>query len=192
MSQQGTAIPLLALRLTRSTVLADSVIQSGCRHIYFSPIGDDYSANATELYYTTDGSTPTIPPTGTSTLYSSPVSVGVSETLKAIGGATGYNNSAVGSAAYTINLGPTYAAANYPSSGGPATQTLSIPIPAGATVIVSTGSYNGGSAAALSVTDSSGGNTYAETVSYAGSYPGFGLGQRECNSCRNFGDLYKW
>ena len=53
------------------------------------------------IYYTTNGSTPT---TG-STLYSGPVSVSVSETLKAIATASGYTTSDVGSAAYIINTG---------------------------------------------------------------------------------------
>ena len=76
----------------------------------FSPVAGSYSsiqsvtitsANSTAIYYTTDGSTPT---TG-STLYTGAISVSTSETIKAIGVATGYSNSAVGSAAYTISLG---------------------------------------------------------------------------------------
>ncbi len=78
----------------------------------FSPAAGTYTgaqsvtiacANATVIYYTTDGSTPTNPPTGTSTLYTGAITVSVSETLQAVGGASDWNNSAVGSAAYTIN-----------------------------------------------------------------------------------------
>jgi hypothetical protein len=50
------------------------------------------------IYYTIDGSTPT----PSSTPYTSPVTVASSETLNAICTATGYQNSAVGSAAYVI------------------------------------------------------------------------------------------
>jgi hypothetical protein len=56
---------------------------------------------AAVIHYTTDGSTPT----ATSATYSTPVSVATSLTLKAIATATGFTNSAVGSAAYVINTG---------------------------------------------------------------------------------------
>src|SRR3984957_2269956 len=50
------------------------------------------------IYYTTDGSTPT----PRSTLYTGPITVSASQTIKAIGVLTGFSNSLVGSAAYTI------------------------------------------------------------------------------------------
>ena len=50
------------------------------------------------IYFTTDGTTPT----AASTLYSSPIAVSASETLQAIAIATGYAESAIASAAYTI------------------------------------------------------------------------------------------
>ena len=75
----------------------------------FSPGAGTYSAAQTvtisdttsgaNIYYTTNGSTPT---TG-STHYSSPVTVSVTGTLKALATHTGDTNSAVGSAAYTIS-----------------------------------------------------------------------------------------
>ena len=73
----------------------------------FSPVAGSYassqtvtitSVGATAIYYTTDGSTPT---TG-STLYTGPITVSTSETIKALATAIGYNNSAIGSAAYVI------------------------------------------------------------------------------------------
>jgi O-glycosyl hydrolase len=54
------------------------------------------------IYYTLDGSTPTT----SSTKYTSAISVASTETIKAIATATGYSQSAVASAMYTINLAP--------------------------------------------------------------------------------------
>lgn len=52
------------------------------------------------IYYTIDGSTPTT----SSKKYSAAISVSSSETIKAIATAGGYNNSAVGTATYTVHL----------------------------------------------------------------------------------------
>lgn len=79
----------------------------------FGPLAGSYNAPQTvtitsvtpgaALYYTTDGTAPTI----TSTQYTGPIAVKASETVQAIAVASGYTPSAVGSAAYTITgLGP--------------------------------------------------------------------------------------
>lgn len=52
------------------------------------------------IYYTTNGSTPTT----TSSVYTTPIAVGSTTTIKAIAVKSGMNNSAVASATYTINL----------------------------------------------------------------------------------------
>lgn len=90
----------------------------------FSPVAGSYSGTqsvtistitaGSTIYYTTDGSTPTV----FSTLYSAPVSVLATETIKALAVKSGLANSAVASAAYTItHAGPApvnlASAANY-------------------------------------------------------------------------------
>jgi hypothetical protein len=75
----------------------------------FSPVAGTYTnaqsvsisdaTSGTTIYYTTDGSTPTT----SSAVYKGAIPVGTSETLQAIAAETGYNNSPVATAAYTIN-----------------------------------------------------------------------------------------
>ena len=74
----------------------------------FSPAAGTYTSTQTvtisdtttgaTIYYTTNGATPTT----SSTQYKAPITVRSTETIKAIAVATGYTNSAVGSAKYTI------------------------------------------------------------------------------------------
>lgn len=78
----------------------------------FSPVSGTYTSVQTvtisdatsgaAIFYTTNGSTPTT----ASTQYTGPITVNSTETIEAIATASGFSNSAVGTAAYTINLPP--------------------------------------------------------------------------------------
>ena len=75
-----------------------------------SPVAGTYTSAQTvsitdgtagaSIYYTTDGSTPN----ATKTLYTGTISVGTSQTVKAIAIKSGYNDSAIASSAFVINL----------------------------------------------------------------------------------------
>jgi len=71
------------------------------------------STASSTIYYTTNGSTPT----HSSSAYSAAISVASTETIKAVCSASGYTDSAVASATYTINTSPP----------GAATPTFSVP-----------------------------------------------------------------
>jgi len=85
------------------------------------------ATSGASIHYTTDGSTPT---SSSGTIYSSPVSVGGSATLKAIASKGGFADSSVTSATYTINLGGPPPTVNFEA------ESIS-PVGTGATVSIS-------------------------------------------------------
>ncbi|HEY3704741.1 MAG TPA: chitobiase/beta-hexosaminidase C-terminal domain-containing protein [Terracidiphilus sp.] len=97
----------------------------------FTPAGGSYSSTqsvsistttaSAKIYYTVNGTTPTT----SSTLYSGPISVSASETVKAIA-VVGSTSSAVGSAAYTIST--TVATPAFTPASGTYTSTQSVSI----------------------------------------------------------------
>ena len=103
----------------------------------FSPGGGTYTAaqsvtitSATagaSIRYTLDGSTPT---STTGTVYSGAVTIGTTTTLKALAYKTGWSNSAVTTATYTVNL-PTAAAPVFSPGGGTYTSAQSVAITSG-------------------------------------------------------------
>jgi N-acetylneuraminic acid mutarotase len=86
------------------------------------------ATSAPTIYYTTDGTTPTT----SSSAYSGPITLSSTETLQAIATAAGFNNSAVASATYTINLPPPdFSVADSPAlmtvnAGSSGTTTVSV------------------------------------------------------------------
>ena len=89
----------------------------------FSPAGGTYAGAQTVtitdatagavIYYTTNGATPTT----ASSVYSTPITVSSTESVKAIAVLTGFSNSLVGSATYTLNL-PLAATPAFSPAGG--------------------------------------------------------------------------
>jgi hypothetical protein len=118
---------------------------------------------SSSIYYTTDGSTPTYPITGTTQQYTSPVLSNPSGTtvFKAIAVATGFIQSAIGTASYTVTalqaVTPTFS----PSAGtysSAQTVAVSSPTPSatiyvtfdGSTPTTSSASYPSGQAFLIS------------------------------------------
>ncbi len=101
---------------------ASYIIQASVATPTFSPAAGTYNSSQSvtlsdatpdaTIYYTTDGSIPTT----SSTVYTGPMTVGSTETLKAIAAVTGDSNSAVASAAYTITPLPFFTLAASPTS----------------------------------------------------------------------------
>ena len=80
------------------------------------------STSGATIYYTTDGSTPT----AASTQYTGAIAINGSETLRAIAIASGYSNSAVAQAAYTLNLSVTTPVISVATGTYTATQSVTI------------------------------------------------------------------
>ena len=88
------------------------------------------------IYYTTNGTTPT----GSSTKYTAAISVTSTETIEAIAIASGYTNSAVASATYTIQI-PTVGTPTFSPAAGTYTSTQNVTISdttSGATIYYTT------------------------------------------------------
>jgi len=113
----------------------------------FNPAGGTYTSaqsvtisdvtSGATIYYTTNGTTPTT----SSSVYSGPITVSSSETIEAIATASGFTQSAVGSAAYTITLPPPAATPTFSPAGGAYSSAQSVTISdatSGATIYYTT------------------------------------------------------
>jgi hypothetical protein len=135
------------------------VIEKPAATPVFSPTAGTYTAaqsvkitDATAgavIYYTLNGATPTT----ASTRYTGPISVAISETLKAIAVASGYTNSAVATATYTI--GYPIETVVVTSSG---TNVLTIPVGGSAAFAVASENQSGQSYPSVTVKTSTGAN----------------------------------
>ena len=107
-NHDNTIIKAIAIKGGTNSTVASATYRLTCATPTFSPTAGEYvgtqsvtisseTSNA-NIYYTTNGSTPTT----SSTLYSGAITVSSSQTIKALVTKSNYTNSAVGSAAYTI------------------------------------------------------------------------------------------
>ena len=111
----------------------------------FSPGGGTYSSVQTvtisdatsgaAIYYTTNGTTPATTAGGSTLAYAGPITVTVTETIQAIAVATGFSNSTVATAIYTIST-PDF-------SLSPATLNLSVPFGGQGTSVITVVPQNG-------------------------------------------------
>ena len=104
----NTIIKAIAIKGGTNSTVASATYRLTCATPTFSPAEGAYvgtqsvtissATTSANIYYTTNGSTPTT----SSTLYSGAITVSSSQTIKALVTKSNYTNSAVGSAAYTI------------------------------------------------------------------------------------------
>ena len=104
----------------------------------FNPPGGTYSGtqsvsitdatSGAAIFYSTDGTNPATSVTGTTKQYAGALSVGSNQTIKAIATASGFSNSNIASAAYTISALPAAATPNIVPATGTYTSAQSVTI----------------------------------------------------------------
>jgi hypothetical protein len=124
----------------------------------FSPAGGTYTSaqsvtisdatSGATIYYTTNGTTPT----ASSAAYTGPITVSSTETLKAIAAATGYDDSAVASAAYNVTPPTRASTPTFSPPAGTYTSAQSVTISdatSGATIYYTTDGTTPGTSSAV-------------------------------------------
>jgi hypothetical protein len=100
---------------------------------FYSPLTVTITDPGATIYYTTDGSTP-VPNTGTTQVYTGPLTVSTNETISAIGSITGDFQSAVATATYTSAATPSAPAFSLAAGTYTGAQTLTMTAAAGSTI----------------------------------------------------------
>jgi hypothetical protein len=122
---EGTSsLPVLTGNVAVPVACADGLFRGrypygSCAVPTLTPPSGSYTAAQTvtlasttgvaRIYYTTDGSTPTFPISGTTALYAGPIAVTQNTNIQAIAKAEKFQASAVASASYVIAVGPALA-----------------------------------------------------------------------------------
>jgi N-acetylneuraminic acid mutarotase len=128
-----------------------------------SVVISDTTPNAT-IYYTTDGTAPST----TSTVYTSPISVMKTQTIEAVATATGYSQSALATATYTISiLAPAFTISGTSVSVAPGATTGNT-----STITVTpTGGFTGNVTLTAALTSSPAGAQHLPTFSFSSTSP---------------------
>jgi len=100
MNNSGILTAVYTINITIDTVAEPTVNPAAGTYTSAQSVTLACSTSGASIYYTTDGSAPTV----SSTLYSSPVNISATTTLKAIAVKDGMTNSGILTAMYTINL----------------------------------------------------------------------------------------
>jgi hypothetical protein len=108
-----SAVGTAAFSVTLPTAATPTISPAAGTYTSIQAVSMADTTAGAAIYYTLNGTTPTT----ASPLYSGPIQVGVTETVNALAVASGYNNSALATSAYIINLPPAPTPTFSPAAG---------------------------------------------------------------------------